>query len=132
MNLEASIRELAEKGTVAALEQHLPAVLDRFTQPADPDERLTLEEVAASLKMPVKTVRQRISEGRLLAFADGTRKYVLRRDLTDYNERLRAAAQFQRDQAVIRESNRTGDDSLLDLITPAPPARTAMKKARRS
>ena len=132
MSLEQSIRALAEEGTVAALQQHLPDLLERFTAPADPDERPTLTEVASILRMPVKTVRQRISEGRLLAFADGTRKYVLRRDLTDYNERLRAAAQFQRDQEVIRESNRTGDDSLLDFITPAPPARTGMKKARRS
>lgn len=132
MTLEASIRALAEQGTVAALEQHLPELLERFAQPVDPDKRMTLAETAAFLDMPVKTVRERINDGHLLAFRDGVRKYVLRRDAVDYNERLRAAAQFERDQQLIGQSNSSGDDSLLDFLTPVRPARAAKKKARRS
>lgn len=131
MSLDQSIRQLAEAGTIAALEQHLPIILDRFTQPADPDERLTLEEAAAFLKMPEKTLAMRIKSGAIISFKDGTRRYILRGDAIDYNARLRAAAQFKRDQAARAAMPAGVDDDIVNLLSPAGSTPPAKKKARR-
>lgn len=50
-------------------------------------EILTLEEVAGLLKASVKTVRRRIASGRLVAFKEGGRVCVLKRELEAYLER---------------------------------------------
>lgn len=131
MSLEQSIRALAEEGTVAALERHLPALLDQFTTPADPDERLTLSEAAAFLKLPVKTLELRIRDNAIVSFKDGTRRYILRGDCIEYNARLRAQAQFKRDQAARASAPAGVDADILDLLSPTGSARTAKKKARR-
>lgn len=47
-------------------------------------EILTLKEVADYLKSSVKTVRRRISSGKLKAFKDGGRLLVLASDLEEY------------------------------------------------
>jgi len=52
----------------------------------DLGEILTLEEVAARLKVSVKTVRRRIASGKLPAFKEGGRVCVLHRDLEAYIE----------------------------------------------
>lgn len=52
-------------------------------------EILTLEEVAAILKTSVKTVRRRISSGKLAYLKEGGRVLVLEPDLEAYIERQR-------------------------------------------
>lgn len=49
-------------------------------------EILTLSEVAAHLKSSVKTVRRRISAGKLQAFKEGGRIRVLASELQKYIE----------------------------------------------
>lgn len=132
MSIDQHIRDLAEQGTVAALEEHLPSILASFTLPADPDERLTIAEAAEFLRMPEKTVRERIKDERLLAFRDGTRLYVLRRDLIAYNDALRNRAQFERDQSAKASAPAGVSQEVLDLLRPASPGRSAKKKARSS
>lgn len=133
MTLEQSIRALAEEGTVSALEQHLPSLLSRFTMPADPDERLTVSEAAAFLKMPVKTLELRVRDNAIVSFKDGTRRFILRRDAIAYNERLRAQELFQRDQAARASAPAGVEPDVLDLLHPSDSGKsTAKKKARRS
>lgn len=132
MSLEASIRQLAEQGTLAALNEHLPALLEQFAAPVDPDERLTLEEAGVFLRLSAKTVRQRINEGKLIAFRDGFRDFILRKDLIAYNAKLRDAAQFQRDQSVRRSAPKHIDADIIQMLQPRKSAATtAKKKARR-
>lgn len=133
MSLDRTIRDLAEQGTVAALEQHLPALLERFASPADPDERFTLAEAAAFLKLPLKTLELRIKDNAIVSFKDGTRRFILRRDAVDYNSRLRAKAQFKRDQSARASAPAGVDHDILDLLKPGSSGKSpAKKKARRS
>lgn len=99
MTLEQSIRQLAAEGTREALERFLPELLARVEVPVDPEQRLTYQEAAELLRLPEGTVRVRETEGALPFFVDGKRKYILRKDVDAYNARLRAQAQFKRDQA---------------------------------
>lgn len=131
MSLDASIRALVEQGTISALNEHLPALLERFTAPVDPDERLTIGEAAEYLRMPAKTVRLRITDGSLMSFKDGIRSYILRRDLITYNSRLRDAAQAKRDQSARRSVPKHIDADIIQLLQPTEKAaNTAKKKAR--
>lgn len=129
MNLDHLIRNLAEEGTKAALGEYLPGILAQFIQPADPDERLTVNEAAEALRMPVKTVRQRITEGKLLAFRDGIRLYVLRSDLIAYNRQLREAAQRERDVARLRARPTHVDADIYELLAPVQPKAHSRKKS---
>ena len=131
MSLDRTIRELAEQGTIAALQEHLPALLERFTSPADPDERFTLAEAAAFLKLPLKTLELRIKNQQIVSFKDGTRRFILRRDAVEYNAKLRAQAQFKRDQSARASAPAGVDSDILDLLHPNTGKSTAKKKARR-
>ncbi len=100
MSLEADICSLAAKGTLEALNKHLPGLLERLTLPPDLNHRHTLAEAAVRLRLPKATVEARVKAGELRAVRDGKYVFVLEEDLAGYNRRLRDREKFKRDQSA--------------------------------
>lgn len=98
MTLDKAIREQAEAGTLAALEQHLPQLLAAFTQPADPDRLYTIQETAERCSVPVSTIRARIDKGDLWTVPMGKHVRIPQRAITEFIEAQRLRQKFKRDQ----------------------------------
>jgi len=133
MSIDQHIRDLAEQGTVAALEEHLPSILAAFTQPADPDRLYTLEQAAERMSVPVSTVRARVDNGELWTVRIGKHRRVPQRAISEFIESERLKAKFRRDQQTADPIGEAGLEEEMNLIlSPAKRRPTAKKKARRS
>lgn len=132
MSLDRVIRDLAEAGTVAALETHLPALLSAMTQPADPDRLYTYAGVAELWDVPESTVRARVDAGELWTVQAGKHVRIPQRAISEYIEAQRLKAKFKRDQETGAAAAAADLEAEMHLIlSPARPARAAKKKARR-
>lgn len=116
MTLEESLTTLCNEATRAALSQHLPELLSRLTLPPDSNTRHNLTEAAGRLRLPVKTVQERIKKGELKAIRDGKYTFVLESELVRYNNALRDREQFRRDQQTKAQAGVS--DEITALLEP--------------
>lgn len=133
MSIDQHIRDLAEQGTVAALEQHLPSILAAFTQPADPDRLYTFEQAAERMSVPVSTIRARVDANELWTIRVGKHTRIPQRAISQFIESERLKAKFRRDQQTADPVGEAALEEEMNLIlSPAKRGRSAKKKARRS
>lgn len=133
MTLDTLIKEAFHAGAESIIDRiraELPRIVGDVLAAGNPDERLTIPAAAEALSLGERAVRNRIRDGLLPTIEDGGRKYILRRDIHEYNRRLADKAQFERDQQQVLTSDIDPDIAEALGVRVPPRSRTA-KKAHR-